>query len=99
MFQKDSANLIHTVCFDVSIYCLLGEPDVTNERMTSTQIRHIFHTHDARIMMHHASRIRTAHRVDPALGVNNATSTNNQEQAHRTRPKTIRQVFGTSKGL
>ncbi len=62
MCQKDSSNLIHTVCFDVSIYRSIDEPDVTND--ISTQIRHIFHTHDARIMTHDASRIQTTHRVD-----------------------------------
>ncbi len=35
MCQKDSSNLTHTVCFDVSIYRSIGETD-------STQIRHIF---------------------------------------------------------
>ncbi len=34
MCQKDSSNLTHTVCFDVSIYRPISEPDVTNEQMT-----------------------------------------------------------------
>ncbi len=56
MCQKDSSNLAHTVCFDVSIYHLISEPDVTNERMTHLlKLGTVFHTHDARIMMHEAS--------------------------------------------
>ncbi len=68
MCQIDSSNLTHTVCFDVSIYHIIGEPDVTNERMTHLlKLDTVFHTHDARIMTHDASRIRTTHRVDLAL--------------------------------
>ncbi len=67
MCQKDSSNLTHTVCFDVSIYCPIGELDVTNERMTHPlKLDTFFHTHDARIIMHDASQIRTTHRVDLA---------------------------------
>ncbi len=67
--QKDSSNLTHTVCFDVSNYRLIGEPDVTNELMTHLlKLDTFFHTHDVRIMTHHASWIRTTHCVDPALG-------------------------------
>ncbi len=58
----------HTVYFDVSIYRPIGAPDVTNERMTHLlKLDTFFHTHDARIMTHDASRIRTAYRVDLAL--------------------------------
>ncbi len=68
MCQKDLSNSTHTVCFDVSIYHPIGEPDVTNEQMTHLlKLDTFFHTHNARIMMHDASRIRTTHRVDPAL--------------------------------
>ncbi len=77
MGQKDLSNLTHTVCFDVSIYRPIGEPDViyrpigepdvTNERMTHLlKLNTFFHIHDARIMTHDASRIRTMHRVDLA---------------------------------
>ncbi len=68
MCQKDSSNLTHTVCFDVSIYRPIGEPDVTNKRMTTHLLKldTFFHTHDAQIMTHDASRIRTTHRVDLA---------------------------------
>ncbi len=70
MCQKDSSNLTHTVCFDVSIYRPNGEPDVTNEWMTHLlKVDTFFHTHDARIMTHDASQIRTTHRVDLALGI------------------------------
>ncbi len=56
-----------TVCFDVSVYLPVGEPDVTNERMTHLlKLDTFFHTHDAQIMTHDAPRIRTTHRVDPA---------------------------------
>ncbi len=66
--QKDSSNPTHTVCFDVSIYRPISEPDVTNERMTYLlKLDTFFHTHDARIMTHDASPIRTTHRVDLAL--------------------------------
>ncbi len=69
MCQKDSSNPTHTVCFDVSIYRPVGELDVTNERMTHLlKLDTFFRTHDARIMTHDASRIRTTHRVDLALG-------------------------------
>ncbi len=65
--QKDLSNLTHTVCFDVSIYRPIGEPEVTNERMTHLlKLDTFFYTHDARIMTHDASRIRTTHRVDLA---------------------------------
>ncbi len=68
MCQKDSSNLTHTVCFDVSIYRPIGEPEVTNKRMTHLlKLDTFFHTHDARIMTHDASQIWTAHRVDLAL--------------------------------
>ncbi len=68
MCQKDSSNLTHTVCFDVSIYRPIGEPDVRNERMTHLlKLNTFFHTHDARIMTYDASRIQTTHRVDLAL--------------------------------
>ncbi len=40
MCLKNSLNLTHTVCFDVSIYHQIGEPDVTNERMTHLLILH-----------------------------------------------------------
>ncbi len=66
MCQEDSSKVKHTVCFDVSIYCPTGEPDVTNERMTH-QLKSdtFFQTDDARIMTHDASQIRTTHRVNP----------------------------------
>ncbi len=52
----------------MSIYRPIGKPDVTNERMTHLlKLDTFFHTHDARIMTHDASRIRTTHRVDLAL--------------------------------
>ncbi len=52
----------------MSIYHPIGEPDVTNERMTYLlKLDTFFHTHDARIMTHDASRIETTHSVDPAL--------------------------------
>ncbi len=52
----------------MSIYLQIGEPDVMNERMTHLfKLDTFFHTHDARIMTHDASRIRTTRRVDPAL--------------------------------
>ncbi len=39
-----------------------------NERMTHLlKLDTFFHTHDARIMTHDASQIRTTHRVDLAL--------------------------------
>ncbi len=42
---KDSSNLTHTVCFDVPIYRQIGEPDVTNERMTHPlKLDAFFHT-------------------------------------------------------
>ncbi len=64
MCQKDSSNLTHTVCFDVSIYRPSGKPD---ERMTHLlKLDAFFHTHDVRIMTHDASRIRTTHHVDLA---------------------------------
>ncbi len=67
MCQKDSSNLTHTVSFDVLIYYPIGEPDVTNERMRHLlKLDKFFHTHDARIMTHDASRIRTTHCVDLA---------------------------------
>ncbi len=51
--SKDSSNRTHTVYFDVSIYRPIGEPDVTNERMTHLlKSDTFFHTHDARIMTH-----------------------------------------------
>ncbi len=60
MCPKGSSNLTHTVCFDVSIYRPISDPDVTNERMTHLlKLDTFFHTHDARIMTHDASRIRT----------------------------------------
>ncbi len=41
-------SLTHTVCFDVSIYRQIGEPDVTNKRMTHLlKLDTFFHTHDA----------------------------------------------------
>ncbi len=49
----------------MSIYRQIGEPDVTNERMT-LKLDTFFHTHDARIMTHDASRIQTTDHVDPA---------------------------------
>ncbi len=56
MCQKDSSNLTHTVCFDVSIYNPIGEPDVTNKRMIHLlKLDTFFHTHDARIMTHDAT--------------------------------------------
>ncbi len=68
MCQKDSSNLTHTVCFDVSIYRPIGEPDVTNERLTRIlKLDTFFPTYDAGIMTHDSSQIRTTHRVDPAL--------------------------------
>ncbi len=67
MCQKDLSNLTHTVCFDVSIYHQIGEPDVTNEQITHLlKLDTFFHTQDARIMTHDASQIRTTHCVDPA---------------------------------
>ncbi len=52
----------------MSIYRQVGKPDVTNERMTHLlKLDTIFRTHDARIMTYGALRIRTTHRVDPAL--------------------------------
>ncbi len=67
MCQEDSSNLTHTVCFDVSIYRPIGEPDATNERMTYLlKLDTFFHTRDARIMTHDASGIRNMHRVDLA---------------------------------
>ncbi len=51
----------------MSIYHQIGEPDVTNERMTHLlKLNRFFHSHDARIMTHDASRIQTWHRVYPA---------------------------------
>ncbi len=68
MCQKDLSNLTHTFCFDVSIYHQIGEPDVTNEQMTHLlKLDTFFQTHNAWIMTHGASQIRTTHRVDPAL--------------------------------
>ncbi len=68
MCQKDSSNLTHTVCFDVLIDRPIGEPDVTNKQITHLlKLDIFFHTHDARIMTHNASQIRTRHRVDLAL--------------------------------
>ncbi len=57
MCQKDPSNLTHTVCFDVSIYRPIGEPDVTNERITHLlKLDTFFHIHDARIMTHDECR-------------------------------------------
>ncbi len=68
MCQKDSSNLTHTVRFDVSIYCPIGEPEVTNEQMTHLlKLDTFFHTHDVRIMTYDALRIRTTHHVDLAI--------------------------------
>ncbi len=54
--------LTHTVCFDVSIYLPIGEPDVTNERMTHLlKLDTFFHTHDARIMR------MTHHEYEPRI--------------------------------
>ncbi len=62
MCQKD------TICFDVSIYLPIGEPDVTYEQLTHLfKLDTFFHTHDAWIMTHDALQIRTTHRVDLAL--------------------------------
>ncbi len=48
-----------TVCFDVSIYHQIGEPDVTNERMTHLlKLDTFFHTPNARIMTHHTYETR-----------------------------------------
>ncbi len=50
MCLKRFSNLTHTVYFDVSIYRQIGEPDVTDERMTHLLILDtFFHTHDAQI--------------------------------------------------
>ncbi len=55
------------IYFDGSIYHPIGEPDVTNERMTHLlKLDTFFHTHNAQIMTHDASRIQTTHRVDLA---------------------------------
>ncbi len=52
----------------MSIYRQIGEPDVTNERMTHLlKLDTFFRIPDARIMTHDASQIRTTHRVNPAL--------------------------------
>ncbi len=52
----------------MSIYRQIGKPDVTNERMTHLlKLDTFFHTHNAQIMTHDASQIRTTHRLDPAL--------------------------------
>ncbi len=69
MRQKDKIRRIwHTICYDVSIYHPIGEPDVTNERMIHLlKLDTFFHTHDAWIMTHDTSRIRTTHRVDLAI--------------------------------
>ncbi len=68
MCQKDSSNQTHTDCFDVSIYLPIGKPDVANERMTHLlKLDTFFHRHDARIMTHDASQMRTTHCVDLPL--------------------------------
>ncbi len=82
---KDSSNLTHTVCFDVSIYCQIGEPDATNERMTHLlKLDTFFLTQDARFITHDAARIRATHLVDPALEIIKSRLTRNLQLAQST---------------
>ncbi len=66
----------------MSIYGQIGEPDMTNEKMTHLLKLHtFFHTHNVRIITHDASQIRTTHRVYTAL---NETLTYNFRQFIQT---------------